>query len=104
MDALKPSVPHPGLLPVRMSVRPSTPFEYKKGLRKPSDERLDATRTSLSRLMTAAKVGAAAEVPLTRPFRPPLTMEKFIDCAETSGYACRVAIQYTYREHTTDKK
>lgn len=36
-----------------------------------------------------AKVGVAAEVPSVSPSWPCQEMRKFVDCAETSGMACR---------------
>jgi hypothetical protein len=58
---LKPSVPHPGLFPIVISLKASRPLLYNKGLRKPREGKPLARRASFKRATTAAKVGDEAE-------------------------------------------
>lgn len=62
---MKPGVPHPGFLPTVISWRPEIPLPYNMGFKKPNGGRLFARRASFSKVITAAKVGADAEVPST---------------------------------------
>ena len=73
---LKPSVPHPGLFPIKISVNPSKPLEYRKGFMKPREGKPFDSRTLLRRLTMPANVGADAEVPPTSPDSPPTKIRK----------------------------
>ena len=57
-----PSVPQPGFEPVMISVRPSSPSPYSKGLRKPSGSWFLETKKSLSSANMPATVWTLASV------------------------------------------
>jgi len=84
---LNPKVPQPPENPIVISLNPWLPMEYINGLRNPRGGLSLFNRTSFRRATTAAKVGAAAEVPLTNAIFPPRTISKFSPWAATSGYA-----------------
>ena len=58
--ASKPTVPHPGLLPLVMSLS-TLGFEYRTGLTKPTGALPMARRASLIRLTMEAKIGVPVE-------------------------------------------
>ena len=65
MVALKPSVPHPGLLPIVISFKPAYPVSYNHGFKKPREGFPALIRASLSMETKEAKVGEAQDVPAT---------------------------------------
>lgn len=84
---LNPGVPQPGLFPVVMSLKPLTPFLYRKGFRKPSDGCPLARRASFRRATKPANAGEEADVPPINTGRPERMIRKRLDCAATSGMA-----------------
>ena len=67
---LKPGVPHPGLLPMVISVKPAPPLEYINGFKNPNGGNPFERRASFSRLTIPAKVGEDADVPPISPDSP----------------------------------
>ena len=65
MVALKPSVPHPGLLPTVISFNPAYPVSYNHGFKKPRAGLPALILASLSINTKEAKVGAEQDVPAT---------------------------------------
>ena len=65
MLALKPSVPHPGLLPTVISFNPAYPVSYSHGFKNPRGGLPALIRASFSMDTKEAKVGVEADVPAT---------------------------------------
>lgn len=63
MVELKPSVPHPGLLPTVISFNPTHPVSYSHGFKKPKAGLPALIRASLSMETKDAKVGDEQDVP-----------------------------------------
>ena len=82
---LNPGVPHPGLLPSVISLKPLAPTAYNKGFKNPNGGRFFDSLASFNRLISPANEGAEAEVPPMRASNPSKNIRKSFAWAETSG-------------------